>query len=283
MPIRLDWKFFLTLLFTVASVVVPVWLWQADLSSKALTLTIKSAAELQPQGVGRLEGIQVSIEGKPLHTPFVSVLELTNTGSKPILAADFEGPLKIVVAKPSVVVKAQLESATPTSLEPRVDLVESIVIVQPLLLNPGDVIRLTTVTADARPEYSVRGRIAGVQEVTVNDAQSARKTKRLWLTHAVATLLLAIYIVSMSEFAYVGIRRRVFLPFALATGLVTGLGAALLLAIQSLDEQISVQATWPHMAIAASVSAPILFFRILREMRKREKERREERIGSHLD
>lgn len=266
MPIRFDWKFFLTLLFTVASTVVPVWLWQADLSSKAITLTIKSAADLQPQGLGRLEGIQMSIEGKPLRTPFVSVLELTNTGSRPILAADFEGPLKIAVAKPSVVVKAQLGSATPTSLEPRADLIESMVVVQPLLLNPGDVIRLTVVTADARPEYSVRGRIAGVQEVTVNDAQSAGKTKRLWLTHVVATLLFAIYIVSMSEFVHAGIRRRAFLPFALATGLVTVSGAALLLVIQSPGEQTTASAFWPqfwpHMAIASLVSAPILIVRI---------------------
>lgn len=48
MLFRIDWKFLLTLLVTVASAVVPVWLWQADLSSKALTLTIKSAANLQP-------------------------------------------------------------------------------------------------------------------------------------------------------------------------------------------------------------------------------------------
>ncbi|TAJ20780.1 MAG: hypothetical protein EPO47_05160 [Rugosibacter sp.] len=261
MPIRFDWKFILTLLFTMASTVVPVWLWQADLSSKALTLTIKSAVDLQPQGLDQLEGIQVSIDGNPLRTPFVSVLELTNTGSRPILAADFEGPLKIAVAKPSVVVKVLLGSATPTSLEPRADLIESLVAVKPLLLNPGDVIRLTVVTADARPEYSIRGRIAGVQKVTVNDAQSASITKVLWLMQVVGTLLLVIYFVSMTEFMYAGIRRRTFLPFPLATGLVTGSGAGLLLIIQSAIEQTKEWAFWPYIAMAVLVSAPILVFR----------------------
>lgn len=263
MSIRFDWKFFFTLLLTLASVVVPVWLWQADLSSKAVTLTIKSTADLQPQGLGRLEGIQVSIDGKSLGTPFVSVLELTNTGSKPILAADFEGPLKIAVAKPSVVVKAQLGSATPTSLEPRVDLIESMVVVQPLLFNPSDVIRLTVVTADAPPEYSVRGRIAGVQEVTVNDAQSFSKTKRFWLTQAAATLLLVIYVISFFEFSTAGIYRRTFLPFSLATALVTAFGAALLLTQgPPPGEQTTEWADWLHLAIAALVSAPIYIFRI---------------------
>ena len=261
MPIRVDWKFLLTLFFTAASVAVPVWLWQADLASKALTLTIKSTAELQPQGVAPLEGLQMSIDGRPLRTPFVSVLELTNAGSKHIVAADFEGPLKIVVAKPSVVVKAQVSSATPTSLEPKVELKEGIVLVHPLLLNSSDVVRLTVVTADARPQYSVRGRIAGVQEVTVNDAESARKTKRFWLTQVVAILLLVAYIVNMTEFLYAGIRRRTFLPFSLATGLVTAFGAALLVVFQNHAEQTSTLTLWLPMAIAALASVPILFFR----------------------
>jgi hypothetical protein len=73
---RLDWKFFLTLVFAISSAVVPVWLWQLDRSSKALTLTIKSTAELQPQGVAALDGVQVLVDGRPLRAPFVSVLEL---------------------------------------------------------------------------------------------------------------------------------------------------------------------------------------------------------------
>ena len=77
---RLDWKFFLTLIIAIASVAVPVWLWQIDLSSKALTLTVKSIAELQTQGISDLDGVQVLVDGKPLASPFVSVLELSNSG-----------------------------------------------------------------------------------------------------------------------------------------------------------------------------------------------------------
>lgn len=148
----------------------------------------------------------------------------------------------------------------PASLEPRSDLIEGIVVVQPLLLNVGDMIGLTVVTADARPEYSVRGRIAGVNEVMVNNAQSTRKARRLWLTQAVATLLLVGYLVSMAEFG-IAIIRRTFLPFSLATGLVTGIGAVLLFVLQSPGELASASLLWPYMAIAILLSALILLFR----------------------
>ncbi len=260
---RFDWKFILALLFTVASIVVPIWLWQADLSSKALTLTIQSVVEIQPQGVGPLEGIQMFIDEKLLSTPSVSVLELSNTGSRPIVAADFEGPLKITVASPSEIRKVRFGSfRSTTSLEPKINLIEGVVFIQPLLLNPSDVIRLNLVTANARPEYSIHGRIAGVAEITINDAQSTHMLKRYWLKKAITILLLVIYIVNIMEFAYMGIQKRSFMPWALATGLVTGLGGILLSVLQFPWEQTSMSTFSPIVAIVVLISVPILLFRM---------------------
>jgi hypothetical protein len=147
-----DWKFFLMLVFAIAGVAVPVLLWQLELSSKALTLTIKSTAELQSQGVDALDGVQVLVDGKPLRAPFVSVLELSNSGSKPVVALDFEGPMRISLTAPSEVVKVQLVLAKPPSIEPALTIHEGVVLLQPLLLNPGDVFRFVLVTANGKPE-----------------------------------------------------------------------------------------------------------------------------------
>ncbi|CAH1090714.1 hypothetical protein NTG1052_80052 [Candidatus Nitrotoga sp. 1052] len=162
----------------------------------------------------------MSIDGKILGNPYVSVLELSNTGSRPILATDFEGPLKIAVTSPSGVVKVQLGATTPTSLEPKIDIAEGVVLVQPLLLNPHDVIRMTLVSANSRPEYSIRGRVAGVSEITTSDRQSSRAMIRNWLSKLTSTLLLVVYMVNMLDFAYAGFRKRPFLPFTLVTALV---------------------------------------------------------------
>jgi hypothetical protein len=256
---RLDWKFFLTLLVTLASVAVPIWLWQLDLSSKALTLTVRSTAELQPQGVSDLDGIQVLVDGKPVTSPFVSVLELSNSGSKPIVASDFEGSLEICVSLPSTIAKARQTSSTPPSLVPALTLSNGAVHLQPLLLNPGDVVRFALITANGKPHYTAKGRIAGVSDVTVSDSTAGRQTRRYWLGQAVATLLLSLYMASMFEFAWAGLRRRLFLPWSFARGVVSAFGGALILVMQKAPDSPSTTDLALPMAIATLIAAPYLY------------------------
>jgi hypothetical protein len=229
MSIRLDWKFLLTLLLTVASVVVPVWLWQADLGSKALLLTLMLVAELQPHGIGSLEGLQVVVDGKTVKSPFVSVLQLSNTGSRPILTADFEGPIKIQASKPSEILKAQVDEAAPSSLVAKAEVTGGVILLQPLLLNPGDRLAFTVVTANSRPEFVVSGRIAGVHEVLLKDAQGNKREIRRWSIYAFVVALLVVYMVNISEAALAAIRRKTLLPYSIATAFITGLSAGFLL------------------------------------------------------
>ncbi len=266
MGVRFDWKFLLTLAITIASVAVPVWLWQIDLSSKSLTLTVKSTAELQPKGIDSLDGVQVSVDGKELDSPYVSVLEFSNSGSKPIFTSDFEGSVRISIEGPSKVVKARTTSSSPTSLEPVVSLVDGTVLLQPLLLNPGDTLRLTVVAATAKPIFTARARVAGVSEINVVDAQVGRETKRFWLGRVASTLLLALYLVSTTEFAFAGLRRRTFLPRSLATGVISGFGGVILVAIQSPPEiATATSSIIPIFAVATVMSLPFLF----RQLRRR--------------
>lgn len=262
---RLDWKFVLTLLITIAGVAVPVWLWQLDQLSKALTMTVNSTVELQPQGVVALDGVQVLLDGKPLNTPFVSTLELSNSGSKPIVASDFEGPVRISSTAPSVIVKARQTSSTSPSLAPELALTDGTVLLQPLLLNPGDAIRFTLVTANRKPEYSVRGRIAGVTEISISDATIKLETKRYWLGRGVITLLLVIYIVNFFEFAFTGLRRRTFMPRSFVTGLGTAFGASLIVVIQSPVDTSPISDLLPTMAVALLIAAPFVLPQLRRQ------------------
>ncbi len=263
---RFDWKFFLTLAITIAGVAIPVWLWQIDLTSKALSLTVKSTAELQPKGIDSLDGIQLSVDGKVLDAPYVSVLELTNSGSKPILTSDFEGPIRISAGSPSKLVKAQTTSSSPPSLEPKVSLIDGVVFTQPLLLNPGDTIRITAVTADAKPAFNARARVAGVTEINISDVQAGRETKRYWLGKVTSTLLLTLYLVNMTEFAVAGLRRRIFLLRSLATGVASGIGGALIVLIQSPDIPAETPSILPIFGISVLLSLPFLFRRMHSDM-----------------
>lgn len=259
---RLDWKFLLTIIITIAGVAVPVWLWQLDISSKALTLTVKSTADLQPQGIAELDGIQILVDGKPLSTPIVSVLELSNSGSRPVLASDFEGPIQISATLPASIAKAQQMPSTPPSLMPALALTEGVVLLQPVLLNPGDVVRFTLVTANGKPHFSARARIAGVSDVSVSDATIGRETRRYWLGRGVATLLLALYMVNTVESAFAVARHRRLKLFSFATGLITLSGALLILAKQTSVAQTSVSNLLLPMVIASLIATTVLFTRM---------------------
>lgn len=157
---RFDWKFLLMAAIAIAGIAIPVWIWQTDLNSKAITLTVKSFAELQPQGISELDGVQLIVDGRPLMLPFVSTLEISNSGSKPIVASDFEGPIRISSTLPSIVVRLRPTSSTPTSLVPALAVADGAVFLQPLRLNPGDVVSLTLITANGDPKFKIHGRIA---------------------------------------------------------------------------------------------------------------------------
>lgn len=262
MTIRLDWKFLLTLLLTVASVVVPVWLWQADLASKALLLTLKSVAELQPHGIGSLEGLQVVVDGKTVKSPFVSVLELSNTGTRPILTADFEGPIKIQASKPSEILKAQVDEAAPSSLVAKAEVTGGVILLQPLLLNPGDRLAFTVVTANSRPEFVVSGRIAGVHEVSLKDAQGNKRERRRGLVYAFVVLLLVVYLVNVSEAALAYIRRKKLLPYRIATAFIAALSAGFFLGFIDPREKLDLVNMWPVMLIAGVISTVVVFARL---------------------
>lgn len=264
MPIAHDWRFLVTLLLTVASVIVPVWLWHADLSSKGLTLTIKSTADLQPERVGTLAGLQVLIDGQSVANPFVSVMELSNSGAKPVLGADFERPLKVVASEPSQIVKAQISSTVPASLSPRVEVIGGSLLVYPLLMNPGDTLKFTVITANAKPSFFADGRIAGVQDVTLRDAQSSRTEKRRWAAQLVACLLLVVYSVNIAEAIHAAVRKREFLVYSVTTGLIAVSGAILLYAFFSIAEGIENLELWPLIPPTFVISAAVLVARRIR-------------------
>lgn len=261
MRILFDWKFVLTLLLTAASVLIPVWLWQAELSSKSLKLDILSVVEIQPKGLGKLEGLQMSIDGKPMENLYISVLELSNSGTKPILTSDFEGLLKIAINSPSAVVKAQIELTTPTSIDPKINVNESVIFVQPLLLNPGDVIRLSIISANSRPEFSVQGRIAGISRITkisTSERLTSEAVVTKWVSKFIAVMLFVIYTINITDIVVASHHKKPFLPFKLVTGFISVIGGTLLAAPQApFDSGLML----PYAGLGALIGVPIALYR----------------------
>ncbi|MGH8719792.1 MAG: hypothetical protein ACREV0_12760, partial [Burkholderiales bacterium] len=224
-----DWKFYVTLVATIAGVVVPVYLWRADLQARSLQLRVASQTALAPDVPKTVSGLTLSVDGVNLEQPFLTVLELTNDGSRPIPVTEYEDSIQVITNEGVRLVRAQLTDVQPKDLQPKFSIDHEKLQISPLLLNPGDLITFAAITSGGKPDFSVRARIAGIKSVVLED-RSARKsnTAKRVLFSSVAFLLIFVY--ASCAFALVPRRRFELAKTTLIVGvLACSSGAALLL------------------------------------------------------
>lgn len=163
--INFDWKFFATLLAAVAGVVVPIFLWQFDLSSRSLSARLVSSVALQPETGTAAQDLQIMLDGVKIEAPYLSTLELINDGSKPISASDFEGPFEVRLNKDRQIIRARISNSQPCGIPATLSADQNVVKLQPLLLNPKDVLTFAIITSGGAPIFEPQARIAGVSQI----------------------------------------------------------------------------------------------------------------------
>lgn len=161
----LDWKFALTSLIALA---VPFYLWQADLSSHALTVRLVSSSALELPSDSKNHDIQITVNGAKVESPHISSLALINTGSKPIVSADFETPVEVKTQNDSKLITAQITGSEPADIPAKIFLEENKLKFRPFLSNPKDQVNVTIVSSGPL-NLKAGGRIAGVRDITFED------------------------------------------------------------------------------------------------------------------
>lgn len=194
MQVTFDWKFYVALIATLAGVVVPVWLWRADIQARSLQLRIASQTALEPDVPKGVAGLKVTMDGVELERPYLTVLELRNNGSRPIPATDYEDSIQILVSQGVKIVRAQVTDVQPKDLQPRSTSDVAALRLSPLLLNPGDLIIFGITTGGGKPTFTVRARVAGISSIPLEDrVTKGGKTTRIVVRTLVALLLLFVY------------------------------------------------------------------------------------------
>ncbi|WP_413703417.1 hypothetical protein [Pseudomonas sp. Pseusp16] len=158
-----DWKFIATTVIAIAALVVP----QIDLSSRSLTVRLLATSPLQP--ALNIQNLQISLNGQNVESPYISTIELVNTGSKPILSSDFDGALQLQMSNGAKLVSAEITSTTPKNIPAQVTISGNGMAISPFLSNPKDSITIATISSGPRPAFEVRARIVGINEVGLED------------------------------------------------------------------------------------------------------------------
>lgn len=227
MSLRFDWKFLLSIFVAIASVGVPVWLWQTDQTARSLKLDVVSQTSLNPISTPALTGLKLSLEGQELSDAYLTVLELTNSGSKPILQADFESSIQIFSALPSKIVRVEVGDVVPQDLKPSIALEGGQIVLQPLLLNPGDLVRITVLSDSGKPRFDSRIRVAGITKMSLNEI-SVNRSWMFWVETLVGFLLVTFYVHLFFEFLDSLFKMR-FDWITLSVALTCGIGGSFLI------------------------------------------------------
>lgn len=178
------------LLVTLASVIVPWWLWHADQTSHSLHFQLVSQTSLQPDETDTLSGLKLSLDGVDLQAPYLSVFELINDGSKPVTTSDFESPIELSTSSDSIIARAQVTKAIPKDLKAELVTDKQSIKIKPLLLNPKDALTLAVITSGKRPQFSTRARIAGITSVPLEmRVTQTNQTATKWLLLLLGFLL----------------------------------------------------------------------------------------------
>lgn len=251
------------LLAAVAGAAVPLWLWRADLVAHSLHFRLAAQTSLQPDEKNALKGLTLSIDGVELESPYLSVFELINDGSKPIAAADFESPIELRLEPNAFVARARVTATMPKDLEPVLVTDRQSVKLKPLLLNPADIVTIAIITSGAPPQFSPRTRIAGVAAVPLQDAtKTSISGAKKWYFGALLFLFsylcfLSYWIVAdgLLNKAGVRLRRRAAALVAVVNAMGAAVPIILFFDIISEDRSWLVVLSFLGLGVAATITA----------------------------
>jgi hypothetical protein len=240
-----EWKFFLTLLVTLVGVAIPVWVWQADLSSKTLSMKLNTRVLLQPKEQDPLPGLEISVDGARLLNPHLVVFEIRNDGSKPISASDFESSLDILMESKTSFVRSEVTSKSPKDIEATITSEPQRISLKPTLLNPKDSIEITAITSGSPPVFGSKARIVGISDLSLEDGTKEKTSKTTLVLLLFGSML---FLVSFNlTFNVINNPNGVFLRrrAAMFVALVSVFPGAI--ALNTFLEKIEIQGFWHYM------------------------------------
>ena len=109
--------------------------------------------------------VKILFDGAPVTEVRLLMITVNNSGNEPIRAEDFERPLRFSWAEPAGILAAEVEEVNPEALQPSVKVGQNEIVLEPLLLNPGDWLRIK-ILINQVGKLSVDARVLGVKRIS---------------------------------------------------------------------------------------------------------------------
>src|SRR5580700_6537718 len=182
-------------ILAIVALCVTVGLFLAGRRRKRLGYSVSDTRVLGVHEAVNPSRLQILFDGSPVTEVRLVIITVNNWGNEPIRVDDFERPLRFSWSSPAKILTAEVIEVSPESLQPTINAGANEIVVDPLLLNPGDWFRIKALINQVS-KLSVDARVVGVKRITkviATDKVTSVRTLRLLVGMAfggVLTILL---------------------------------------------------------------------------------------------
>lgn len=155
----------ISVILGVVTITLSVIIFLLQRKRKELSFGIISATSLLEISSRIEDQLEILYEGKPTQSIHLIILKIINSGKEEIPPGDFIEPIKIDFPNPTKIISAEITKTEPTPFETKINKNNQGITIEPILLNAGDSITLTTLVSEFNNDLNLSGRIIGVKEI----------------------------------------------------------------------------------------------------------------------
>lgn len=165
------WQFIGALLAAI-TVAVSLWIFVAQRSRKRLLVERIARVPLIAGGSKGIPGIRITFGDRELKSALVVLVRVRCTGNVPIVADDYESPLRLQFEDSAAVLSADAIDTTPIGIPILLTCDGAAATVSKRLLNPGDLFTIRLLVENSKGRLQATARIAGVARLDVTQSPS---------------------------------------------------------------------------------------------------------------
>jgi hypothetical protein len=192
-PSTIDWGMIGTLISLVALIAaIIIGIFQIKLAErpkKSIKCMTVSKASLVKFDDRFKDQLQVCFQGKDIKDATSIILRVHNSGKLAITPNDFIRPISFIFASSSEIINAEILKVKPTNLGAKLLVVKNGIELQPLLMNSGDTIEISTIISSFNNNLTVDGRIIDVKTIKLEEEFKTDNDKQITLT-SIQTILI---------------------------------------------------------------------------------------------
>jgi hypothetical protein len=151
-------------ILAIIAISITVLLFLIGRRRKSLSYMVSDTRVLGVHEAVNPSRVQILFDGKPVTDVRLVIITINNSGNEPIRVDDFERALRFSWAEPARILTAEVIEVSPDSLQPTIEAGVNEVVLDPLLLNRGDWLRIKTLTNQVG-KLSVDARVVGVKRI----------------------------------------------------------------------------------------------------------------------